>query len=95
MPQMSKSEEKHPDWVRFATAKPCLSRVFSDAGSFSTAPLSLYYKRKPHNGLAASGLASQIRRTQSAKAAKNGDWERGIFPRACPQLFAAAKFTAY
>jgi hypothetical protein len=35
---MSKSEEKHRDWVRFATAKPCLSRVFSGAGTFSTAP---------------------------------------------------------
>jgi hypothetical protein len=43
---MSKSEEKYRDWVRFATAKPCLSRVFSDAGTFSTAPLYLFFGHK-------------------------------------------------
>jgi len=38
---------QHTHWVRFATAKPCLSRVFSDAGTFSTAPLYPRFFRPP------------------------------------------------
>lgn len=42
---MSKSEEKHRDWVRFATAKPCLSRVFSHCGAVEK-PNKLNHKRE-------------------------------------------------